>query len=200
MTFEEIQELFIRGAEVDRRLPNTARPKPLKSQSLPFVHDWADINGWDAEDKKAREWEWLDPDQLKLTTKDVSDWERCMALIVRVERETDRRCLLHWAKAKAGGRPFNAWCRQEGIHPETGKRRKNRAILVIEASFVRNSTLDSEINALSQLTEAEQIWDKTDKLAKRAWRDEEAQLTRDNIISGWRGIKAARNAERRAKR
>jgi hypothetical protein len=200
MTFSEIQELFIAGALTDRRLPNTARPKQLKSQSLPFVHSWEDLNGWDAKDKEARNWEWLDPAQLRLTTKDVSDWELTMKLIVLVDDEKNRRCLFAWSRAEAGGKAFNAWCKAEGIHRNTGARRKDRAIMQIEASLTRNVLFNNDNVQYEVLPEEQLLCDKLDKLAKRAWRDEEAQLTRDNIISGWRGIKAARNAERRAKR
>ena len=46
MTHEEIAELFIHAAEVDRRLPDTARPARLKAQALPYVHDHVDQAGW----------------------------------------------------------------------------------------------------------------------------------------------------------
>ncbi|WP_174075416.1 hypothetical protein [Rhizobium rhizogenes] len=114
--------------EIDRRLPDTARPKALKAQKLSFVHDWADINGWTSEDKKEREWQWLDPSKLKLRPIDVSIWEKASELVALVQVENDRKCLLRWSMAQAGGKPFAAWCRSENIHVETGRRRKFRAI------------------------------------------------------------------------
>lgn len=132
MTAEEVQELFIQAAEIDRRLPISAGPSKAKSMSLPYVHDWADINGWDSEDKKAREWAWLDPMQLKIRPEQVTLWERANTLVRLVENDSQRRCLLNWAIAKAGGLPFSVWCRNdERIHEETGRRRKDRAVFSI---------------------------------------------------------------------
>lgn len=50
MTEAEIAELFIRAAEVDRRLPDTARPARLKAMSLPYVHSFEDRRGWEPAD------------------------------------------------------------------------------------------------------------------------------------------------------
>jgi hypothetical protein len=152
MTAEEVQELFIQAAEIDRRLPISAGPSKAKSMSLPYVHDWADINGWDSEDKKAREWAWLDPDQQKIRPDQVTLWERANTLVGLVENDSQRRCLLNWAIAKAGGVPFSVWCRKdERIHEETGRRRKDRAIFSIlkkNISVNGNSTHVSTFESL----------------------------------------------------
>ena len=39
MNQAEIANLFIRAAEIDRKLPDAGSPGKLKAQSLPFVHD-----------------------------------------------------------------------------------------------------------------------------------------------------------------
>lgn len=136
MTPEEIAELFIRGAEVDRRLPDTARPKRLKAQNLPYVHDQADQNGW-GEERYQKEREAFF--HSRLSHEQVSEWERCNDLIKLVADETRRRCLWAWSMAQAGGQPFAHWCRDQGFHVETGRRRKNRAILEIAFNVVRNT-------------------------------------------------------------
>ncbi len=41
MTEEQIKELFIRAAEVDRKLPDTARPAALRAINHGYVHDTA---------------------------------------------------------------------------------------------------------------------------------------------------------------
>jgi hypothetical protein len=46
MTFEEIQELFITAAGTDKRLPNTAKPSPLRAQALPYFHLDFEKAGW----------------------------------------------------------------------------------------------------------------------------------------------------------
>lgn len=46
----EVRELFILGALIDSRLPDRDRPARLKSQSLPFVHSFQDVRGWEPSD------------------------------------------------------------------------------------------------------------------------------------------------------
>lgn len=151
MTQEEIIELFIRAAETDRRLPDTARPARLKAQSLPYHHDKADMNGWGSErleEERAAFWE---ERSTRLKTSEVSAWERANELVALVPNESERRCLWHWAIGKAGGRPFKRWCRDEGIHVETGRRRKDRAISYIALAHVRNPLQNNEIALQSML-------------------------------------------------
>lgn len=134
MTPLEIAELFIRGAEVDRRLPQTAKPKQLKAQSLPYSHDLADMNGWGAERYQEEREAFF---HSRLSHEQVGEWERCMELIKHCPDEGRRRCLWNWAMAQVGGKPFGRWCREQGFHVETGRRRKNRAILEIFGEIAR---------------------------------------------------------------
>ncbi|EXL06546.1 hypothetical protein BG46_15745 [Brucella anthropi] len=135
MTPLEIAELFIRGAEVDRRLPQTAKPKQLKAQSLGYVHSWAEMREWGDERHKEHRAEMFA--KTKLTTQDVSEWERCNQLILSVKDDMRRRCLWAWANAQAGGTPFGKWCTKQGFTRETGRKRKNRAILEIFGEIAR---------------------------------------------------------------
>lgn len=137
MTPLEIAELFIRGAEVDRRLPQTAKPKQLKAQSLGYVHSWAEMREWGDERHKEHRAEMFA--KTKLTTQDVSEWERCNQLILSVKDDMRRRCLWAWANAQAGGTPFGKWCTKQGFTRETGRKRKNRAILEIFGEIARNN-------------------------------------------------------------
>mgnify|MGYP000865197360 CR=1 FL=1 len=134
MTADELQELFIEAALIDRRIPNTARPAQMKSMSLPYVADWADMLGWGAERLDEERKDFWDHIGRRLNPADMTLWERASDLITRVSDQSQRRCLLHWSIAKAGGRPFSQWCRKiERIHEETGRRRKDRALLDILA-------------------------------------------------------------------
>jgi hypothetical protein len=46
-----------------------------------------------------------------------------------MDDDAERRALWAWARSKAGGKSFRRWCfGVEGIHPETGRRRKDRAL------------------------------------------------------------------------
>lgn len=194
MTFEEVQELFVTASEVDRRLPNTARPARLRSQHLQFTHTWEDVNQWFVDDKKAREWDWLDVEKLKLSAKQVSTWERANELVALVPQETHRRALLHWARAMAGGKPFELWCRSEGIHRETGRRRKDRAIACIVGQLAGvpdacADPLEIDLEALLPVKERRQF----------TWADDEATDLRKCVLADWKGVQEQRNAMRRAK-
>ena len=55
--------------------------------------------------------------------------------LTATDDDGERRALLAWARSKAGGKSFRRWCFQvEGIHPNTGRDRKNRALAKIQAN------------------------------------------------------------------
>lgn len=176
MTPLEIAELFIRGAEVDRRLPQTAKPKELKAQDLPYVHDRADKNGWGDERLHEDRAEFF---RSRLSHEQVGEWERCMELIKHCPDEDRRRCLWNWAMAQVGGKPFGRWCREQGFHVETGRRRKNRAILEIFAGFHRNNAQNIQMGSFDVLHVAPEkghiqvtIGDHADSEKVLTWRDD----------------------------
>lgn len=176
MTPLEIAELFIRGAEVDRRLPQTAKPKELKAQDLPYVHDRADKNGWGDERLHEDRAEFF---RSRLSHEQVGEWERCMELIKHCPDEDRRRCLWNWAMAQVGGKPFGRWCREQGFHVETGRRRKNRAILEIFAGFHRNNAQNIQMGSFDVLHVAPEnghiqvtIGDRADSEKVLTWRDD----------------------------
>ncbi|MCV9960404.1 hypothetical protein OIU34_00695 [Pararhizobium sp. BT-229] len=178
MTREEITELFIRGAEIDKRLPDTAQPARLKSQSLPFIHTQADQNGWGGERYEEERAAFWDERSTRLRTSDVSGWEKCNDLILFVDSESERRCLWHWSISKAGGQSFSRWCRSEGIHVETGRRRKDRAITHIALSFARNPLQNNENDTNGLLRLGPEISDIhvniADVAQTHSWRDDGA--------------------------
>lgn len=148
MTADEITELFVQAAEIDRRLPNTARPAQIKSMSMPYVFDWVDKLQWGSERLDEERKEFWDNLSNRLNPNDVTLWERASDLIRAVGNQEQRRALLHWSAAKAGGRPFVQWCRKvEGIHEETGRRRKDRAVLsIISAQSCVNGVSTHELD------------------------------------------------------
>jgi hypothetical protein len=178
MTREEIIDLFIRAAETDRRLPDTARPARLKAQALPFVHDHLDMVGWGGERYQEERAAFWDNRSTRLKTSDINDWELANDLVVVIASESERRCLWHWAIGKAGGKPFKRWCRVEGIHVETGRRRKDRAIAQIALSFIRNTLQNNDNSQSDQLRVGPEIGDKhvniTDDAQTFTWRDDDA--------------------------
>lgn len=158
MTHEEIKELFIRAAEVDRRLPNTARPAKLKAQALPYVHDHVDQAGWGGQRYEEERQAFWDARSTRLQTTDVAEWERANDLIVFVTRERDRRCLWAYAKAKAGQMPFSKWCRTaENIHRNYACECKDRAIHQIYEYLSRNVSIDVMNGDFATLHEPHEI-------------------------------------------
>jgi hypothetical protein len=158
MTHDEITELFIHAAEVDRRLPDTARPARLKAQALPYHHDAKDMNGWGTERLEEERQAFWDARSTRLQVQDVNDWERANDLIVHVSRERDRRCLWAWANSKAGGKSFSKWCRDlEHIHRNYGKECCDRAIHQISEYFIRNASIDVMGAVLATLHETPEI-------------------------------------------
>lgn len=161
MTYEEIAELFIHAAEVDKRLPDTARPAKLKAQSLPYVHDHVDQAGWGGQRYEEERLAFWDALSTRLQTSDIADWERVNTLVLHVTRDRDRRCLWAWAKSKAGQMPFSKWCRNvENIHRNYGIQCKDRAIDQIFEYFCRNASIDvisGDIGTLHETPEIEHI-------------------------------------------
>lgn len=103
-------------------------------------------------------WSFWESDEISRS--DVSDWEKAMDLIALSASEENRRCLWAWSRSKAGvlysqtitktGKvktgnvSFAKWCRLEGIHEETGRRRKDRAIAIIKQQVMRGVSPDAE--------------------------------------------------------
>lgn len=68
------------------------------------------------------------------TAHEIAELEALHDWLITVGNETERRALLAWARSKVGGKSFRRWCFQvEGIHPETGRRREDRALEQIAA-------------------------------------------------------------------
>lgn len=147
MNIGEIAERFIRAAEIERAIPEHVGPMPPRSVNLGYVHDWVDKLGWSkqkgdkllddplAEERK-RFW---DAVRLLPSAREISELEFLRAWLLSVTDEGERRALLAWARSKAGGKTFKHWCfKVENIHPETGRRRKDRALARIYAHLSRS--------------------------------------------------------------
>ncbi|MGU3577080.1 hypothetical protein ACLBWZ_16315 [Brucellaceae bacterium C25G] len=185
MTPTEIAELFIHAAEVDRRLPQTSKPKKPSSLNLGYVHSEEDMKGWgDVRNSEHRAEMFA---KIKLTTQDVTDWERCNQLILYVQDEDRRRCLWNWAIAQAGGKSFTQWCAKQGFTRETGRRRKNRAILEIFGEIVRNNgqNYKTALNGVLQVCDETGhiqviIGDDASEKQPLNWRDDFALINEPN--------------------
>lgn len=153
MTRDQIEEMFVRAAETEAKLPGV---KGMREQwgkyPLAWFHDLGDINMRRVErtaDERARltpgddplqEWRmaWLSEWSRKATTAQVTGWEACMEIALQfIPNAKHRRALWAWAMAQAGtlkhadGRrlSFDRWCKEvECVSRWTGYDRKVRAI------------------------------------------------------------------------
>lgn len=205
MTIEEIAELFIQAVEVDRRLPQTAKPKALKAMSLPYVHDTADQNGWGTERYLEERAEFFDARSTRLTKNQIGIWEAAMEAIKLCENESQRRSLWAWATAQAGGMSLSKWSKTvEHIHPATAEWRAKRAIRVIHQKICSKDDLHSVSVMNDDLSDTPEIGDKRPTI--RAWRDDEISSQKpcyfDQQIAGIsvRELELAKRRERDAKR
>lgn len=204
MTREEISELFIQAAEVDRRLPNTARPARIKSMSLPFVHDQKDMNGWGAERYQEERADFFDAKSTRLTKNQVSIWELSMELIKLIPAENQRRALWAWATAKAGGMSLAKWSKTiEHVGPATAQHRAMAGITKIHQYLCSNPDLHNQNDMDQDLRQDPEIGHKS--VTVETWHADDAVPLRqhfDTDIAGleWAEIQNARRRERRARR
>ena len=176
MTHEEIKELFIRAAETDHRLPKTEGPKPVKGQSLPYVHDFLDQLGWGGDRYAEERADFWSLRSSRLSAKDVTEHELCNELILLVDEALlKRHALWAWAKAKAGGKSFASWCRSRGISKTWASELKNRAIAQIATGLALKMSQNSQIDVSAALPVNHQIGDKLVKMRpsrpEYSWRD-----------------------------
>lgn len=191
MNIGEIAEKFIRAAEVERASHEHVGPSPLRAQRLPYVHDHVDKNGWGksplqrvVKRGKLIQGDWLDEKDDPLADERKAFWERLGVaataeelreldglydLLKMVDVEGERRALLAWSRSKVGGKAFRRWCFQvEGIHPETGRRRKDRALARISAQLVRSDVQNSDIGGFGVLHSGPEIGDVLDTFGEDA--------------------------------
>ncbi len=197
MNKEEIIDLFIKGATIEKRLQvDFVRPEGLRAQHIPYLHTLSDMRGWFGVAGRTRSerianrkkigdqledgdlgryveerMQMWDPDHQKLEATDVSDWEKRLELISMVSVDKNRRALWAWAKAKAGGLAFTKWCRREGIHEMTGQRRKDKAINEL-LHLLRERAQHSQNGDFAVLPLPPVFWHVSDNIAADAPREE----------------------------
>lgn len=181
MHIGEIAEKFIRAAEIERASHEHVGPGALRAQQLPYVHTFADKAGWrkepgdklkKGEDPLAEErrlfWERLG---VTPSAQELTELEALYDWLTAVGNEEQRRALLAWARSKVGGKSFRRWCFQdEGIHPETGRRRKDRALLKISTILSGRTMQHSQNGTNGVLASGHEISDVSDTVEEDAGR------------------------------
>lgn len=222
MTEAEIAEAFILAAEIERKMPRTGeKPAGFGGYPLQTIHTYEDKLNWRkeigdhlfrgddplAEERRA----FTEGRSSKVTATDVSLWEKCLGWTRDLlEDPRERRALWAWAFAKAGGKPFSKWCfRIESIHPETGRRRKDRAVMRICAQLVRSDVQNIENGHLGVLPCGPVFGDSVATMDAGApkhstfWRDEAFQSIFDPTAESdfsWAEARNKLRRERAAKR
>jgi hypothetical protein len=177
MNIGEIAELFIRAAEIDRNTHIHVGPGALRAQQLPYVHTWADKAGWRKEvgDKLAKGEDPLAEERkafwdrigMMPTAAEIAAVETLFDWLAGLDDDCERRALLAWARSKVGGKSFRRWCfKVEGIHPETGRRRKDRALQRISDHLAGKRGLHDENREIRVLHSGPEIGDVSDTIAE----------------------------------
>lgn len=179
MNIGEIAETFIRAAEIDRNIREHVGPCALRAQQLPYVHDWQDKMGWRKEhgdklikgedplaDERRRFWERIG---LMPTAAELSQLEMIYDWLTETDDDSERRALLAWARSKVGGKSFRRWCfHVEKIHPETGRRRKDRALAKIARHLGSRPSQHNGSGQIRLLLPEAEIGDVSDTIAEDA--------------------------------
>lgn len=210
MNIGEIAERLIEAAEIENAAHRgRVGPKGAKSMSLPYLHSWADKNGWGAERHKEEEREFWQSIARRPTARQITEAEEALQWFKLVPSTENRHALAAWVRCMADPNRlhFQDWCKAQGIHRETGRRRKDRALVQIlshlDGSVVQNCNNGSS-TLLHSGTENGHISDTVEEVAdeeegRRAWLADGAftkVLTNDQNEFKW----ARKRNERRRKR
>jgi len=163
----EISERLIQAAEIAIFSGGQVGPSHARSLNLGYAHSWADVNGWGKErlEEEARLlWERI---LRRPTPQQVSEGEEALGWLALVAKEQDRAALSAWVWAMANPHlHFKDWCFEKaGIHPETGRRRKDRALACIARKLLGRASQNNENAGFGVLPEEPEIEDTLDSLA-----------------------------------
>jgi hypothetical protein len=207
ITGREIGERFIRAVQI---MEGSYYVGPARGGSswvaIPYTQ--ADKNGWGSERLSAERQAFWNSINNAPKPWEVSEAEQTLEWVRYVTDEDERLCLMSWASCMAeGGLYFKDWCKARGIHVETGRRRKERAILRILLALHRKPLLHNENDVKRVLPDPPEIGDKGANIDEaRVWRDKDitlpgcefdASLRDFSWAEGRNQIRRQREAERR---
>jgi hypothetical protein len=169
MNGRDIGERFIRAVEIGQRVFSDDGPKiPRKAAWIEFAHTHADKNGWGTEALAQERKAFWNAISKAPTARQISEAEETQSWLQFVENEDERVCLTMWAYCLATKSFFKDWCKEEGITYETGRRRKERAILRILLAFNCGISQHNEIEVSALLPDTPEISDKSDIIGEGA--------------------------------
>jgi hypothetical protein len=144
--------------------------------SLPYVHDWTDKMGWGGERFREERNEFWESLTRNPTARQVSEADEALGWLALVSNPDNRICLSEWAWCMASKKFFKNVCFDMGIHPETGRRRKDRAISEILSQLVRKPLVNNKNADFDLLPDDPQIAYFADKITNPR---------RSNGITSW---------------
>lgn len=176
MTELEITERLILAVEIERAAGSFnvgpgRGPGYVRAMALPYVHDWADKNGWGKERNKEDEKEYQDSVFRRPTPAMVSEAEEALGWYALVSDEDHRAALSGWVYCMAGYQFFKDWCAEARISEKTGRKRKNAAVASIRAHLVRSGVQNCDNGSVEGLLEPGEIGHVDDRIGD-AWRGE----------------------------
>lgn len=206
MTELEITERLILAVEIERaaghfKVGPGRGPGDVRAMALPYVHDWADMNGWGKERLKEDEREYQDSVHNRPTPAMISEADEALGWYALVANEDHRTALAAWVDCMAGRRFFKDWCAMQGISEKTGRKRKNAAVSAIHARIVRSDVQNCKNGSFEGLLEPGEIGHVDDRIGN-AWRGEPyfiaAQSGEDDF--DWSNARNKHRRQREAKR
>lgn len=159
MTGRDIGERFIRAVQIMEGLYSVG-PSSGGSSWIAIPHTQADKNGWGTERLAQERQAFWNSINRAPKPWEITQAEETLGWLSHVSDENERRCLMSWAYCMAADGFFKDWCKAKGIHPETGRRRKERAILRILLAFDCKPLQHNEIDVSSLLPDTPEISDK----------------------------------------
>lgn len=167
MTGRDVGERFIRAVEISMWSFSSIGPKvPKRAAWIEYPYTQADKNGWGSERLSQERKDFSAAVNRLPTPREVTEAEETQTWLAYVPSNSERRCLTAWAWHSARKDFFMDWCKAEGIHPETGRRRKERAILRILLALDRKTLQHNEIDLSSLLPDTPETGDKYVNIAE----------------------------------
>lgn len=203
MTGREIGERFIRAVQITEHIYGDG-PTKTRAAWMDVIHSQADKNGWGAERIEAERKAFWNSINNAPKPWEISEAEETLSWVSFVDKEDERLALMAWSRCMATEAIFKDWCKANSIASETGRRRKERAILRIMLAKGRKPLQHNDIDVESLLPDEPILGDKTVILADDAplfWRDQSSKPLACNFDTDLAGFDwAQKRNELRRKR
>jgi hypothetical protein len=131
ITGREIGERFIRAVQIAEKLYHVSNSPSGRAAWPLYNYTQSDKNGWGTERLAAERRAFWNSINHAPKRWEISQAEETQSWLRFVDKEDERLCLVSWARCMASNEFFQDWCRSAGISRETGRRRKERAIVRI---------------------------------------------------------------------